>query len=71
VEAFGRVPHIYKKKDPSVYTNFRPISLIDVLSKMFETQIARHTTKHKIRNGYLTKEQYMDSVQNTLAPTWS
>ena len=63
----GRWPHswkhsaicpIFKKKDPAIYTNYRPISLIDILSKMLETRIARHMTQHIIGNGYLPKKQY-------------
>ena len=49
---------IYKKKDSAVYTNYRPISLLDVLSKTFETQIARHITKGICKNGYLPDAQY-------------
>ena len=49
---------IFKRNDPSVFTNYRPISLIDVPSKMFETQIARHLTKGIIENGYLPGNQY-------------
>ena len=49
---------IYKKKDPAVYTNYRPISLLDVLSKTFETHIARHITKGICNNGYLPDAQY-------------
>ena len=49
---------IFKKKDPAVFTNYRPISLIDVLSKLLETQIARHLTKSIIENEYLPENQY-------------
>ena len=51
---------IHKKKDTAIYTNYRPISLLDihVLSKTFETQIARHITKGICRNGYLPDTQY-------------
>ena len=49
---------IYKRKDPATYTNYRPISLIDVLSKILERNIARHITKNIIQNGYLPEKQY-------------
>jgi hypothetical protein len=49
---------IFKKKDPAVYENYRPISLIDVPSKLLETQLARHMTKMIIHNGYLPENQY-------------
>ena len=49
---------IYKKKDPAVFTNYRPISLLDILTKTFETQLARHLTKNIIHCGYLPEEQY-------------
>jgi hypothetical protein len=49
---------LYKKKDLAVYTNYRPISLLDVLSKTFETQLARHITKGICKNGYLPNSQY-------------
>ncbi|ELT88395.1 hypothetical protein CAPTEDRAFT_76398, partial [Capitella teleta] len=35
---------IFKKKDPAEYINYRLISLIDVPSKMLETQIALDMT---------------------------
>ncbi len=41
-----------------MYTNYRPISLLDVLSKVLETQIARHITKGIVQNGYLPPAQY-------------
>ncbi len=49
---------IFKKKDPAVYTNYRPISLLDVPSKTLETQIARHMTRGICQNHYLPDEQY-------------
>ena len=49
---------IFKKKDTAVYTNYRPISLLDVLSKIYETQIARHITHGICANGYLPDAQY-------------
>ena len=49
---------IFKKKDPSIFTNYRPISLIDVPSKTFETRIARHLTEGITKNGFLPDEQY-------------
>ncbi|ELU12659.1 hypothetical protein CAPTEDRAFT_132979, partial [Capitella teleta] len=49
---------IFNKKDPAEYTDYRPISLIDVPSKMLETQIARHMTGQIVKNEYLPKKQF-------------
>jgi hypothetical protein len=40
---------IFKRKDPAVYTNYRPISLLDVFSKTLKTQIARHITSKSLQ----------------------
>lgn len=49
---------VFKKGDPATFTNYRPIALIDVPSKLFETQIAKRVTIAIIRNGYLPDAQF-------------
>lgn len=48
----AKVIPIYKKDDPKLVTNYRPISILPVLSKVFEklflNQLVKYLDKHKI-----------------------
>ena len=49
---------IYKKDDKTVITNYRPISLLPVFSKIFEKMIYKRLYYHLTLNGMLVKEQF-------------
>lgn len=59
-EAFKRsvVVPIYKKGDPTVVTNYRPISLITNLSKVFERILQRNLTSFIQKYDLISARQY-------------
>ena len=52
----AKITPIYKSKDPSKFTNYRPISILPIFSKFFEkimyTRLEHHLKQHKILSPY-------------------
>ena len=46
----SRVVPVHKKSDKSVVINYRPVSLLPVLSKVLETIVASRVTEHLVRH---------------------
>ena len=49
---------IYKKYDPTQVTNYRPISLLPVLSKVVEQTIAKQLSEYFEENKLFNQNQY-------------
>ena len=58
----AKVIPIFKKDDPSLLTNYRPISLLPTLTKKFERAIVTRLSSFFITNKILCKQQYGFSV---------
>ena len=54
----AKVIPIFKKGDPSLLTNYRPISLLPTLSKIFERAIFTQLYSFFITNNILCEQQY-------------
>jgi hypothetical protein len=55
---YSEIKPIYKKGDNTLTTNYRPISLLPVFSKIFEKVIYKRLYYHLILNNILVKEQF-------------
>ncbi len=44
----AKISPIHKKEDDALFTNYRPISLLPAISKIFEKVIFKHCFSHKI-----------------------
>ena len=55
---FAKVIPIYKKDDPTQVTNYRPISLLPVLSKVVEKTIAKQLSEYFEENKLFNQNQY-------------
>ena len=55
---FARIHPIHKKGDRSVPTNYRPISLVSCISKVFESVLNVQILKHLESNNLLSDRQY-------------
>ena len=53
----ANVTPVHKKKDKQVITNYRPISLLPILAKVFERIIFKNLYNHLISNNLITKNQ--------------
>ena len=66
----ANVTPVHKKNDKQIVTNYRPISLLPILSKVFERIIFKNLYNHLISNHLITKNQSGfrpgDSVTNQL-----
>ena len=66
----ANVTPVHKKNDKQIYTNYRPISLLPILAKVFERIIFKNLYNHFISNNLITKNQSGfrpgDSVVNQL-----
>ena len=54
----GKVVPIYKKKDPEVFDNYRPITLLPAISKIFERAICNQIYEYMISNNLICSNQY-------------
>ena len=54
----GRVTSPFKKGDPMNVQNFKPISVLPILSKVLEKLIYKRVMNHLEHNNYLTDSQY-------------
>jgi hypothetical protein len=54
----SEIKHIYKKGDKPQITNYRPISLLPVFSKIFEKVLYKRLYNHLSSNSILVKEQF-------------
>ena len=54
---FARVTPIFKEGDKAVMSNYRPISVLPVISRLFEKLIANKLYQHMNDNGYFSSEQ--------------
>ena len=54
----AKVIPIFKKGDPGLLTNYRPISLLPTLSKIFERAIFTQLYSFFITNNILCEQQY-------------
>ena len=53
----ANVTPVHKKNDKQIIGNYRPISLLPVLSKVFEKIIFKHIYNHLISNNLISKHQ--------------
>jgi hypothetical protein len=63
---FSETKPIYKKGDKTLITNYRPISLLPVFSKMFEKIIHKRLYYHLTSNNMLLKEQFGFRCNNSI-----
>ena len=55
---YAKVKPLYKKDDPSVFTNYRPISLLPSISKIFEKIVHKQVYEYFVANSLLYASQY-------------
>jgi len=55
---YSEIKPIYKKGDKTLITNYRPISLLPVFSKVFEKVLYKRIYYHLTLNNILVKEQF-------------
>jgi hypothetical protein len=55
---FSEIEPTYKKVDKTLITNYRPIALLTVLSKIFEKIICKRLYHHLTSNNILVKEKF-------------
>jgi hypothetical protein len=55
---YSEIKPIYKKGDKTQITNYGPISLLPVFSKMFEKVLYKRLYNHLSSNNILVKEQF-------------
>ena len=53
----ARVTPIVKEGDKAEKSNYRPISVLPVISRLFEKPVARQLYQHMNMNGYFSSEQ--------------
>eukprot|EP00732_Lithocolla_globosa_P005511 Lithocolla_globosa_v1_NODE_5747_length_1190_cov_17.937500.p1 type:complete len:325 gc:universal NODE_5747_length_1190_cov_17.937500:982-8(-) len=54
----ARVTPLFKKGDPFDRTNYRPVSILITLSKIFERLILNQMMEYMLQNNIITKSQY-------------
>ena len=54
----AKVTPIYKKDDKKIITNYRPISVLPVVSKVFETVIHEQLSDYFLSNNFFSAQQY-------------
>jgi Reverse transcriptase (RNA-dependent DNA polymerase) len=55
---FARVTPLYKSEDPTDVGNYRPLSILSSISKVFETVIKNRLSKHLATNKIIHPNQY-------------
>jgi hypothetical protein len=53
----ANVHPIYKKNDPALITNYRPVSLLNIISKIFEKIVFKYLYNHLLDNTIITPFQ--------------
>ena len=64
----AKVTPIFKKENNKLITNYRPISVLPVLSKLFETVISEQLIDYFLTNNLLYQQQY--GVKKILLLSW-
>ena len=54
----SKIKHLFKKGDVTLLNNYRPISLLPCLSKIFERVLFNQLYEYFERNNILTQRQY-------------
>jgi len=54
----GHVTAVYKKRNKDDPSNYRPISLTSIISKLMESIIRNHITEFFFQNSYFSNKQY-------------
>ena len=54
----AKITPIYKKDNKHHITNYRPISILPAISKIFEKIVCNQISSYLIKNNYLTENQY-------------
>src|SRR5436190_20383852 len=54
----ARVTPIYKSGDKSLFSNYRPISLLSVFSKILEKMVKQQLTQYLVQENIITNEQF-------------
>ena len=54
----AKVTPIYKKGDKQIISNYRPISVLPVISKIFETVIHEQLSEYFVTNNLFSPQQY-------------
>ena len=54
----AKVTPIFKKGDKQIITNYRPISVLPVISKSFETVIHEQLSEYFVTNNLFSPQQY-------------
>ena len=66
----ANVTPVHKKKDKQTYSNYRPISLLPILAKVFERIVFKNVYNYLFSNNLITRNQSGftpgDSVTNQL-----
>ena len=66
----SNITPVYKKDDPALATNYRPISLLSLVSKVLERIIHNRLMRYLISNSYLSRFQFgfrpMGSTQEAI-----
>ena len=54
----AKVTPIFKKGDKQIITNYKPISVLPVISKIFETVIHEQLSEYFVTNNLFSPQQY-------------
>ena len=54
----AKVTPIYKKDNNKIISNYRPISVLPVISKVFENVIFDQLSEHFVTNNLFSSQQY-------------
>ena len=67
----AKVAPVFKKDDPHLTDNYRPISLLPVISKVFEKVVFRQVYDYFDENNLLYKNQYGFRKKTFYRISWS
>ena len=54
----ARITSVFKKGDPTQFSNYRPISVLSVMSKIFERVIQARLSDYLVKQGSIFQGQY-------------